>query len=71
MTEQTGSEDNSSENKASPGSIDFTPTDSEPIFVTPAAVEAVKNAIKQEGEESDGIRISVVGGGCSGYQYGP
>lgn len=39
------------------------------IVFTPAAIEAVKNAIAQEGEPGDGLRVSVVGGGCSGYQY--
>ncbi|MDZ4785776.1 MAG: iron-sulfur cluster insertion protein ErpA [bacterium] len=45
-------------------------SDETPVFITPAAVDAVKNAIKQEGEEGDSLRISVVGGGCSGFQYG-
>lgn len=47
----------------------FIPTEENPIHLTPSAVEAVKNAIKQEGEAGDGLRVSVVGGGCSGYQY--
>lgn len=47
----------------------FTPTDEQPIFLTPSAVEAVRAAIKEEGEEGDYLRVSVVGGGCSGYQY--
>lgn len=49
---------------------DFIPTEENPIFVTESAVTAILNAIKEEGEVGDGIRISVVGGGCSGYQYG-
>jgi iron-sulfur cluster assembly accessory protein len=48
---------------------EFTGTDEQPIFLTPAAIEAARNAVKQEGKDGDGIRISVVGGGCSGYQY--
>jgi len=48
---------------------EFTGTDENPIFLTPSAIEAVKNAIKEEGEEGDSLRVSVVGGGCSGYQY--
>lgn len=47
----------------------FVASDEAPIHFTPAAVEAVRNAIKQEGSEGDGLRVSVVGGGCSGYQY--
>lgn len=49
--------------------LKFEGTDENPIFLTPAAVEAVKNAIKEEGEAGDSLRVSVVGGGCSGYQY--
>ncbi len=51
------------------GGDDWTPTDENPIRITPPAVEAIKNAISQEGEAGDGLRVSVVGGGCSGYQY--
>jgi len=47
----------------------FSGSDETPILLTPAAIDAVKNAIKAEGEPGDGLRISVVGGGCSGYQY--
>lgn len=48
----------------------FIPSDDQPVFVTDAAVEAIKKALESEGEEGDFLRISVVGGGCSGYQYG-
>ena len=48
----------------------FTPTDEMPIQFTASAVEAVGKALKEEGEAGDFLRISVVGGGCSGYQYG-
>jgi len=47
----------------------FTPSDDQPIFLTPNAVEAVKLAIQEEGEEGDMLRVAVQGGGCSGYQY--
>ena len=47
----------------------FQGTDSNPIFITPSAVEAIRHAVQEEGEAGDGLRVSVVGGGCSGYQY--
>ena len=47
----------------------FVPTDERPILLTPSAVDAIRNAITQEGQAGDGLRVSVVGGGCSGYQY--
>jgi iron-sulfur cluster assembly accessory protein len=40
-----------------------------PIALTAKAVEMVKDAIQREGLEGYGIRIGVVGGGCSGFQY--
>jgi len=48
-----------------------TPASDEPAFVslTPKAVEMVKAAIEQENLQGHGIRIGVVGGGCSGFQY--
>ena len=48
---------------------DFQGTDERPIHLTEAAVKAVKEAIDAEGEEGDSLRVSVIGGGCSGYQY--
>ncbi len=47
----------------------FEASDEKPVFFTDSAVEAVKNALAQEGQPGDGLRVSVVGGGCSGYQY--
>jgi iron-sulfur cluster insertion protein len=52
------------------GESGFTPTEDMPVFFTPSAVDAVRKALKEEGEEGDFLRVSVVGGGCSGYQYG-
>jgi len=43
--------------------------DENPIVLTPKAVEMVKNAMDQEGLKDHGIRVGVVGGGCSGFQY--
>lgn len=59
-----------SKNVAPQSDTGFTPTDDMPILLTPSAVDAVQKALKEEGEEGDFLRISVVGGGCSGYQYG-
>jgi iron-sulfur cluster insertion protein len=52
------------------GDSDFMPTDDMPVFFTASAAEAVSKALKEEGEAGDFLRVSVVGGGCSGYQYG-
>jgi iron-sulfur cluster insertion protein len=52
------------------GDSGFTATDEMPVFFTASAAEAVSKALKEEGEEGDFLRVSVVGGGCSGYQYG-
>jgi iron-sulfur cluster assembly accessory protein len=39
------------------------------VSLTPKAIEMVKAAIEQEGLKDHGIRVGVVGGGCSGFQY--
>lgn len=53
----------------SDGDSGFVGSDDQPVLLTPSAVSAVKNAIKEEGEPGDSLRVSVQGGGCSGYQY--
>jgi len=60
-----------SESEGKPQALDvsFEATDENPILLTPKALEAVRNAISAEGQEGDGLRVSVVGGGCAGYQY--
>jgi iron-sulfur cluster assembly accessory protein len=40
-----------------------------PLTLTPKAVEMVKDAMSRENLSGYGIRVGVVGGGCSGFQY--
>jgi len=40
------------------------------ITMTSAAADKVRELLKQENDESLGLRIFVAGGGCSGLQYG-
>ena len=42
---------------------------SAPITLTEAAVRAAKDAILKDGSAGDFLRVSISGGGCSGYQY--
>jgi iron-sulfur cluster assembly accessory protein len=39
------------------------------VSLTAKAVEMVKQAMAQENLAGHGIRVGVVGGGCSGFQY--
>lgn len=41
-----------------------------PLTLTPKAVEMVKDAMARESLDGYGLRVSVMGGGCSGLQYG-
>ena len=45
-----------------------------PLVITAKAAEKIMEALKLEGEQTGktyvGVRVSVVGGGCSGFQYG-
>src|SRR2546421_11772194 len=40
------------------------------VTMTTAAADKVRELLKQENDESLGLRIFVAGGGCSGLQYG-
>ncbi|HXG20022.1 MAG TPA: iron-sulfur cluster insertion protein ErpA [Methylomirabilota bacterium] len=39
------------------------------LYLTDVAVEKVKEVLAREGLKDGGLRVSVVGGGCSGFQY--
>ena len=40
------------------------------ITVTDKAAEKARNILTERGVENGALRVFVVGGGCSGYQYG-
>jgi iron-sulfur cluster assembly protein len=39
------------------------------VHVTPKAVEKIRQAFAREGVSSGGLRLGVLGGGCSGLSY--
>ena len=39
------------------------------LFLTDVAVDKVKEVITREGLRDGGLRVAIVGGGCSGFQY--
>jgi iron-sulfur cluster insertion protein len=47
-----------------------TDTQTELVTVTEAAASKIKELLESENKEGYGIRLSVAGGGCHGYQYG-
>lgn len=44
-------------------------TSKAPITLTPVAVDKVKEIMSQQNPVPAGLRIGVVGGGCSGFSY--
>jgi iron-sulfur cluster assembly accessory protein len=45
------------------------PAKSQPVQLTPAAVAKVKEIMATQDPVPAGLRIGVMGGGCSGFQY--
>jgi iron-sulfur cluster assembly accessory protein len=45
------------------------PTEEPRVILTEAAAERAKAAMQREGRGGDALRVEVVGGGCSGFQY--
>ncbi|MDH5525851.1 MAG: iron-sulfur cluster insertion protein ErpA [Nitrospirota bacterium] len=45
-------------------------TETTTINVTEAASTKIKELLESENKQDHGIRLSVTGGGCHGYQYG-
>lgn len=39
------------------------------VSLTPVAVEKVKEILAQQNPQPTGLRVAVVGGGCSGFSY--
>ena len=39
------------------------------LALTDVAVERVKEVLAREGVKDGGLRVAIVGGGCSGFQY--
>ena len=46
-----------------------TPTKTAPVTFTPNAIQKVKEIMAQQSPVPAGLRVGVVGGGCSGFSY--
>jgi iron-sulfur cluster assembly accessory protein len=46
-----------------------TPTKTAPVNLTPTAIAKVKEIMAQQNPVPAGLRVGVVGGGCSGFSY--
>jgi iron-sulfur cluster assembly accessory protein len=40
-----------------------------PVILTEKAIEMIKSTMERESLDGSGLRVGVVGGGCSGFQY--
>jgi len=56
-------------NQEDSSTYQFMATEDEPVRITPAAVSAIRKVLGEEGDAGDALRVSVIGGGCAGYQY--
>jgi iron-sulfur cluster assembly accessory protein len=55
---------------ASPAHEENRPSDQATLSLTEKAVAQVRSILEREKIEGHGLRVSVVGGGCSGFSYG-
>ncbi len=54
---------------SSPEVVTATPASAAPVKLTPSAIAKVKEIMATQDPVPAGLRIGVVGGGCSGVQY--
>ena len=40
-----------------------------PVILTDKAIEMIRSTMEREALQESGLRVGVVGGGCSGFQY--
>ncbi len=52
-----------------PTTTPTTPTTTKTLTLTPKAVAKVKEIMAQQDPQPAGLRVGVVGGGCSGFSY--
>ncbi len=52
-----------------PATTPTTPTTTKTVTLTPKAVAKLKEIMAQQDPQPAGLRVGVVGGGCSGFSY--